>query len=137
LNDWDPERFPLIREDFFVFAKRARNWDPAKKFSGIILDPPSFSRGKSGTFSTERDWSKLHALAGTLFDRSAERLWISSSLNTRALSPKQVLVEMKEGLKQADLTVVEIVFEIHPEKREFPASKHLKGFVALLKPGSA
>jgi len=35
----------------------------SQRFDCVILDPPSFSRGKKGTFSTSKDLPRLHALA--------------------------------------------------------------------------
>jgi 23S rRNA (cytosine1962-C5)-methyltransferase len=57
----------LTSDSRFVFGD-VFEWLPrfkreSQRFDCVILDPPSFSRGKKGTFSTSKDLPRLHALA--------------------------------------------------------------------------
>lgn len=58
LNEFTKERTPTYAEDAFVFLERSLK--RKKTFDLVISDPPSFSRGKKGTFSTKKDLIRLH-----------------------------------------------------------------------------
>jgi 23S rRNA (cytosine1962-C5)-methyltransferase len=60
LNGLAPEKARFIYGDYFEWLPRLKREN--KKFDLAILDPPSFSRSKNGTFSTSKDLRKLHAL---------------------------------------------------------------------------
>lgn len=51
----------VICGDVFQWLPRLKREN--SKFDCIILDPPSFSHGKDGNFSTAKDLGRLHALA--------------------------------------------------------------------------
>jgi len=57
LNSLDPEKHRWLRGDTADWIKRLKKKD--ERFAAIILDPPSFSRGKLGAFSVEKDLESL------------------------------------------------------------------------------
>ncbi len=61
-NDLDPERCPLFAEDVRRFLKRAK-----RVYDLIVLDPPTFSKGKKGGFFSAQ--KELAALAGQCLAR--------------------------------------------------------------------
>ncbi len=67
LNGLDPALHRFYAWDIFEFIKKAAK--QGEKFDVIILDPPSFSRGKAGTFSLKKDWLKLLTEALTVLNK--------------------------------------------------------------------
>jgi 23S rRNA (cytosine1962-C5)-methyltransferase len=71
------------------------------KYDGIILDPPTFGRGKRGeVFKIERDLQSLLENCRTLL--SDDPLFVLLSCHTPGYTPlimRQVLFQMMEGLK--------------------------------------
>jgi 23S rRNA (cytosine1962-C5)-methyltransferase len=101
-------------------------------FDGIILDPPSFSRGKKSTFSTAKDLKRLHRL---VLDVLAPGGWLATSINSQGISASEfereiVLAAREGGDKLLFLKSLEA-----PES--FPAAlgqgfkRALKGFILL------
>lgn len=63
-NGLDAKAHRFFAEDVFVFLPRlARR---GERFDVVLLDPPTFARGKRGAFSVERDYGDLVALAAPL-----------------------------------------------------------------------
>lgn len=97
LNGLNPEKHYFYAWDIFEFIKKAKKQN--EKFDLIILDPPSFSRGKGGTFSLKKDWKKLLLEArgvlkdkGTLFYSCNFHEWDKVAWNQQienALSPSK------------------------------------------------
>ena len=66
-NGLSAEQGPQSRFIFGdVFEWLPRFKKDGKLFDCVILDPPSFSRGKKGNFSTDRDLGRLHQQAMAL-----------------------------------------------------------------------
>lgn len=83
LNGLDPAAHEFLAGDTFEwlrrFAKRGR------KFGGIVLDPPTFSRNREGKiFRAEADFGRLAELAAPLL---APGGWLLCSTNQRSLPP--------------------------------------------------
>lgn len=57
LNELSPGGHRFYAWDIFDFMKKAAK--QKESFDLILLDPPSFSRGKNGVFSIKKDWKKL------------------------------------------------------------------------------
>lgn len=57
LNGLDPASHRFYAWDIFEYLKKTKKQE--ERFDLIILDPPSFSRSKQGTFSLKKDWEKL------------------------------------------------------------------------------
>ncbi len=128
LNGLDPERGRFIAGDVFEWLPRLKR--EGKKFDLILLDPPSFSRGKKGNFSTSKDLTRLHELAldvlgprGFLITsiNSANVTWAKyeSDLQVAASSRRRSL----EMLSRIDLP------ETFPTRLGSPAERYLKGFI--------
>lgn len=64
LNAFDPTGHRFLADDVFdVLPRLARR---GEEFDAVLLDPPTFARGRRGSFSTERDYGQLIALAAPL-----------------------------------------------------------------------
>jgi 23S rRNA G2069 N7-methylase RlmK/C1962 C5-methylase RlmI len=97
-------------------------------FDIVILDPPSYSRGKKGDFSTSRDLIKLHELA---LDVLAPQGLLITSLNSANVSKKKYWDEIQEASRSKKMKLTSVQEISLPESfpmrdREEP---YLKGWV--------
>jgi 23S rRNA G2069 N7-methylase RlmK/C1962 C5-methylase RlmI len=130
-QNWVGNRLPeegarFIAGDFFDWAPRlARR---GERYDCVILDPPSFSRGTKGTFSTSKDLGRLHAAAFALL---ADDGVLVSSINSAAVPRERFEAELEESADEAGVAL-ELLRAIElPET--FPArteeERYLKGGV--------
>ncbi len=84
LNRLDLQKHQWIVGDVFEWLCRLKR--SKEIFDCIILDPPSFSRGKEGRFSTARDLEKLHRLA---LDVLSAEGYLITSINSAQVSWSQ------------------------------------------------
>jgi 23S rRNA (cytosine1962-C5)-methyltransferase len=81
VNGLDPLKHRFIKEDVFSYLRRSQR--KGEKYDGIVVDPPTFSRGEGGKiFRAERDWPRL--LDGVL-PLLAANGWIFLSTNCRSI----------------------------------------------------
>lgn len=94
MNDCDPEEHFFCKGDTFHWLRRFRK--QGRRFDGIILDPPTFSRDQDGkVFSVAKNYQDLFALA---MDCLAPRGWILASTNCRKLYPDQLIAQLNQAL---------------------------------------
>ncbi|OFZ00465.1 MAG: hypothetical protein A2070_11445 [Bdellovibrionales bacterium GWC1_52_8] len=132
LNELAADRARFIAGDVFEWLPRLKR--EGRKFDCVILDPPSFSRGAKGNFSTSKDLKKLHLLALDVL--GGEGILISSinSANVPwARFEAEVLAAARERgmsfelLKRIDLP------DTFPTAFEKPEERYLKGWILRLK----
>lgn len=99
-NDLDPADHYFCKGDTFHWLKRfARQ---GRKFDGIILDPPTFSRDDKGkVFRVEKDYHRLVSLAHACL---APGGWIICCTNCRKLDPRDFSRMVREGAPGAKVT---------------------------------
>lgn len=85
LNGIDPEAHHFCKGDTFHWLRRfARQ---GRKFDGVVLDPPTFSRDDRGrVFRVERDFGDLAALAAKVVTPGG---WILCCTNFRRMRPEE------------------------------------------------
>lgn len=95
LNDMNPDDHDFIYGDVFDWMRRFRN--RGRKFAGIILDPPTFSKApKTGkTWKAERDYPELLAMALDLMEPGG---WILACNNTVGWSVDRFESSVRECL---------------------------------------
>lgn len=130
-RNWELNGLHATSEDF-VFGD-VFEWLPkwrkrGRVFDLIILDPPSFSRGKKGGFSTSKDLTQLHALALELLVPGG---MLATSINSAQVSwgkyQKDVsLAARKLGVRLEEIQRIELP-ESFPVSREEDA--YLKGWI--------
>jgi 23S rRNA (cytosine1962-C5)-methyltransferase len=120
-NDCDPAEHYFVKGDvqewLRQFAKKGR------KFDGVVLDPPTFSRikGGRGVFRVEKNYAVLVELAAAV---CATGGWILCCTNHRGLEPWRFESMVREGLRQAGHENAEIEpTEMPPE---FSGDQYLK-----------
>jgi len=93
-NNIDPKQHHFCKGDTFHWLKRFAK--QGRKFNGIILDPPTFSRDHKGkVFTVESHYDKLISLAAAC---SAPDGWILATTNCRKLTPTAFNLLVKRGL---------------------------------------
>lgn len=126
--NWSLNRLPEESADF-IFGD-VFEWLPKFKkrdriFDVVILDPPSFSRGVKGNFSTSRDLVRLHSLAQDLI--SPDGLLITS-INSKNISKDKYLFEIEKAAKESGRKI-RVVRELGAPESSFPKWDSLKGWV--------
>lgn len=118
----------IEQADVFVYLRRAEK--AGRRFEGIVLDPPSFARGKSAVNEALRGYRELHLRAARLL---APGGWIASFSCSHQISADAFLDSTREGFAQAGRTFRrEAVFPQppdHPVLVHLPESEYLKGFL--------
>jgi 23S rRNA G2069 N7-methylase RlmK/C1962 C5-methylase RlmI len=128
LNALAPEKSRFLAGDFFEEVPRiARR---GERFDLVISDPPSFSRGRKGTFSTQKDLVDLHE---KLFSVLSPGGVLVSSINSANVPWDKYENEVKLAARNAGrrLTLLQRIeqpesFPAHPAN---PKSRYLKGFI--------
>jgi 23S rRNA (cytosine1962-C5)-methyltransferase len=93
-NEIDPAAHYFCKGDTFHWLKRFAK--QGRKFNGIILDPPTFSRDDKGkVFQVESHYDQLISLAAACIEPGG---WILASTNCRKLTPDGFNVLVKRGL---------------------------------------
>ncbi|MDF1739909.1 MAG: class I SAM-dependent methyltransferase [Verrucomicrobiales bacterium] len=127
--DWTWDNFTLNGlepDDHFGVKGDAIEWlktfgRQGRRFNGVVLDPPTFSRKKKGTFSTDKDYASLAGIAAAIVE---EKGWILACANTHRLSPAQFQSDVVSGVKQAGRSVISC--ERLPMPPEFHGDEYLK-----------
>jgi 23S rRNA (cytosine1962-C5)-methyltransferase len=84
-NGLDPSAHHFCKGDTFHWLRRFAK--QGRKFDGIILDPPTFSRDEKGkVFRVENDFGELAALAASVLSPDG---WILCSTNFKKLPPRE------------------------------------------------
>lgn len=93
-NGIDPAEHYFCKGDTFHWLRRFAK--QGRKFDGIILDPPTFSRDDKGkVFRVESDYHRLTELAAQCINPGG---WILASTNCRKLSNSDFLTEATRRL---------------------------------------
>lgn len=96
LNKLVPNEHYFCKGDTFHWMKRFAK--QGRKFNGIILDPPTFSRDDKGkVFRVESHYDQLIALASQCIANDG---WILASTNCRKLTQQSYHQLVKKGLSQ-------------------------------------
>ncbi len=100
LNGIDPESHHFCKGDTLHWLERFKR--QGRRFDGIVLDPPTFSRDEKGRiWRVETDYEKLVALA---FDCLTDHGWILCSTNCRKFSLEDFHAMVLAGAPNCKLT---------------------------------
>lgn len=122
LNDIDHKEHFFVKGDAFdwlqAFAKKGRKWQ------GIVLDPPTFSRGeKKKIFRVERDYAELVKLAMLVLEPNG---WLLCCANTRTVSASLLGRQVRDGAAEAHRRITNFRSASMPS--DFTAEPYLKSF---------
>ena len=111
----------FISGDVFDWLKRLER--KPERFDLVILDPPSFARGKAGVWRSERDYPGLAAQAAALLTRGGHLLTMNNHAGVSGAAFERALLAGAPGLR---------VTERFGAGEDYPAATHLKVIVAQL-----
>lgn len=114
--------------DVFVYLRRAEK--AGQRFGGIVLDPPSFARGRAAVQEALRGYRELHLRAARLLEPGG---WLASFSCSHQISAADFLQAAREGAAAAGrrFLVEERLQQPmdHPVALHLPESEYLKGFI--------
>lgn len=115
-NQLDPSEHYFCKGDTFHWLNRFVK--QGRKFDGIILDPPTFSRDDKGrVFRVEKDYHRLTDLASRCINPGG---WILASTNCRKMSDDDFLYEASRRLPRDHKATV------LPMPEEYTGERYLK-----------
>lgn len=119
LNQLDRDKHHGCKGDTFEWLATFNR--QGRVFDGIILDPPTFSRYKKKTFSTDRDYADLVCRAAKVTRTGG---WILCSANTHRLRLSDYRKQIEAGVIKAGRKLTSIDYQPMPE--EFCGDDYLK-----------
>ena len=90
-------------------------------FSGIILDPPTFSRSDSGVFRVQKDYDRLVQAAARIAEPEG---WILATCNDRGLEHDRFDVMVRDGVRLAGRRIAKLKHT--PMPPDFTDESYLK-----------
>ena len=122
LNSLDPAQHYFVKGDAFdwlqAFAKKGRKWQ------GVILDPPTFSRGQvKKVFRVEEDYAELVKLATQVLEPGG---WMLCCANTRKISTLDMEDHVRGGVARGRRRLLDI--RNAPMPGDFTGEAYLKSF---------
>jgi 23S rRNA (cytosine1962-C5)-methyltransferase len=128
LNQLPESGARFIAGDVFEWLPRLAR--EGSKFDCIILDPPSFSHGSKGRFSTAKDLEKLHSLA---MDLLAPAGFLVTSINSANISWKKYETDVLSAAQKKRYSFQVLrqidVPETFPTLFGQSATRYLKGWI--------
>lgn len=116
LNDLDPASHYFCKGDTFHWLSRFAK--QGRKFDGVVLDPPTFSRDKDGkVFRVEKDYGRLAELAYACL---APGGFLLASTNCRTLSPRTFEAQLRGASRRP------VKIRHNPMPDDFTAEPYLK-----------
>jgi 23S rRNA (cytosine1962-C5)-methyltransferase len=122
LNGLDPAAHDFIYGDTFDWLRRFAK--KGRQFDVVVLDPPTFSRSKEGTFRAEKDFGKLVAAAlpvlkpgGVLF----------ASTNAATSKPEDFLETITSAIRTARRKILKQHYV--PQPPDFPITRAEPGYL--------
>ena len=128
LNGLRGDSYRFIAGDVFEWLPRLRK--SQGQFDCVILDPPSFSHGKKGNFSTAKDLSRLHGLA---LDLLAPGGFLVTSINSANVTWQKFETDLLGAAreKKIELQILRAMDlpETFPTRLGRPSDRYLKGWI--------
>lgn len=118
-NEIDPGSQYFCKGDAMSWMKRFAK--QGRKFTGVILDPPTFSRSEAGVFSVQKDYDRLVKAAALVTEPGG---WILATCNDRRLEHARFESLVRDGVHQARRRVNALEHTEMP--RDFTGEPYLK-----------
>jgi 23S rRNA (cytosine1962-C5)-methyltransferase len=121
-NGLDPDQHDFIYGDAFDWFRRMSKQN--RLFDILLLDPPTFSRSKEGTFQAEKDYGKLVDAALPLIKRNGV---LFASTNAAKLKPEDFLKMVSLAIAKANRRVLQQHYV--PQPPDFPIIRDQPGYL--------
>lgn len=122
LNGLDPAQHDFIYGDAFDWFRRLAKQN--RLFDAVLLDPPTFSRSKLGTFQAEKDYGKLVSAALPLIKRNGV---LFASTNAAKLKPEDFLKSIAQSVAAASRNILQQQYV--PQPPDFPITREQPGYL--------
>lgn len=123
VNGLDPTGHDFIYGDVFDWLKRLAK--KPRRFSVVILDPPTFSRSREhGDFRAESDYADLVGLALPLLAPGGVLL---ASTNAARLRPEVFIEDVRGAIHRSGRRV--LLERFQPQPPDFPMSREEPGYL--------
>lgn len=120
LNGIDPESQFFCKGDAFRWMETFHRQE--RRFRGVILDPPTFSRNEKGkVFRADKHYADLVSLACGVLE---EEGWLLCTGNTHHLDGRQFERQVQEGVRRGRRILTDLVS--YPMPDEFGEENYLK-----------
>jgi 23S rRNA (cytosine1962-C5)-methyltransferase len=124
----------LVRQDVFSYLRAAEK--AGEQFDLIVLDPPSFTKAKSGLRDAMRGYRELHLRAFRLLTKDGILATFSCSHHVSEAAFRETiadaLVDARRSARQ--LRRLEQALD-HPVLPTIPETEYFKGFLLEMMPG--
>lgn len=124
-NGFDPEQHDFIYGDAFDWFRRMAKQN--RLFDIVLLDPPTFSRSKEGTFQVEKDYGKLVSAALPLLKRNGV---LFASTNAAKFKPEDFLKMVSQSVAKADRRILQQHYV--PQPPDFPITRDQPGYLKTI-----
>ncbi len=128
LNDLAEDSSRFIFGDVFEWLPRLKR--EGERYDVVILDPPSFSRGNKGSFSTAKDLVRLHRLAIELLKNDGR---LVTSINSANIPVNRFESDLAQAAHEAGVhfqVALRIDLpETFPTRLDRPQDRYLKGVI--------
>jgi 23S rRNA (cytosine1962-C5)-methyltransferase len=121
-NGLDPAQHDFIYGDAFDWFRRLAKQN--RLFDAVLLDPPTFSRSKEGTFQAERDYGRLVEAALPLIKRDGT---LFASTNAAKMKPEEFLQSIAMAVSKANRRILQQHYV--PQPPDFPISREQPGYL--------
>lgn len=119
-NGIDPAGHFFCKGDAFDWLETFRR--QGRRFHGVIVDPPTFSRNrKGGVFRAEKDYAMLVALACGVLEEGG---WLLCTGNTHQQPGREFESAVREGVRQGGRRLGDL--ETFPMPPEYVGETYLK-----------
>ena len=122
LSGLDPAQHDFIFGDAFDWFRRLAKQN--RLFDAVLLDPPTFSRSKLGTFQAEKDYVKLVSAALPLIKRNGV---LFASTNAAKLKPEDFLKSIAQAISSAGRKILQQQYV--PQPPDFPITREQPGYL--------
>jgi 23S rRNA (cytosine1962-C5)-methyltransferase len=122
LNGIDLTQHDFIYGDAFDWFRRLGKQN--RLFDVVLLDPPTFSRSKEGTFQAEKDYGKLVSAALPLVKRNGV---LFASTNAAKLKPEDFLKSISQATAKAGRRILQQHYA--PQPPDFPINRDQPGYL--------
>jgi 23S rRNA (cytosine1962-C5)-methyltransferase len=125
LNGLDPQQFEFFKADALFFLRSCLKRE--RVFDIIILDPPTFSRSKIGTFKIKENLQELLELSFKCLDRRGN---ILITVNDEDMTPELLSRAIEEAALKTQFSPLRIERAQIPYDFEFPLERNtvMKGY---------
>jgi 23S rRNA (cytosine1962-C5)-methyltransferase len=124
-NGFDPDQHDFIFGDAFDWFRRLSKQN--RSFDVVLLDPPTFSRSKEGTFQAEKDYGKLVSAALPLIKRNGV---LFASTNAAKLKPEDFVRMVSQSVGKANRRILQQHYV--PQPPDFPISRDQPGYLKTI-----